>query len=367
MKVIVHYSEIGIKGSNRSFFEKALMDNLKIKGFKPKKVKGRIICEEKNVEALKSTPGIAYFSPCEETKLDLEEIKQTSLKILSKKSFETFKVVTNRFNKNFPMTSPEVDKIIGEVIVTKMDKKVDVRKPEVKLYIELCDEKAYIYADREEGMGGLPIGSSEKLACSLSGGIDSPVSSYLMMKRGSRVIFVHIHNDKQKIVLEKISELVTRLSKVQGGASLYIVPFSSLQEEIINKCPGDYRMIIYRRYMMKIINKIAVKEKAKGIITGDNLGQVASQTLTNMKNIWEASKLPIISPLMGFNKDEIIILAKKIGTFDTSIKPYPDCCSFMISKHPQTKSDIEEIMRIEEGIDEKLIDNCLKKSILKKF
>jgi len=208
-----------------------------------------------------------------------------------------------------------------------------------------------------------------KLICSLSGGIDSPVSSFLMMKCGCKIVFVHILNRTQtgEAVLSKIDKLVKQLSKTQPKSKLYIVPFENIQKQLIMNVPSKLRMIVYRRFMLRIINSIAKREKAQGIVTGDSLGQVASQTLDNLNCIYAASKLPVLSPLIGMDKVEIINIAKKIGTYDHSIIPYPDCCSFMLGKYPETRAEPGEIERIESFIEnqEKLIEESVSNAEVK--
>lgn len=207
-----------------------------------------------------------------------------------------------------------------------------------------------------------------RLVSSLSGGIDSPVASFLMIKMGCEVIFVHIHNrTKTKGVKGKIEKIVNQLDKFQGSSKLYIIPFGKLQRKIIMNILSKFRMIIYRRFMMRILNEVAKKENAKGVVTGDSLGQVASQTLENLNCTYDASELPVFTPLIGMNKEEIVKLAKKIKTYEYSIQPYPDCCSFMIAKHPRTKGRIKNIKRMEKLIENKreLVQECVERAEIK--
>lgn len=210
----------------------------------------------------------------------------------------------------------------------------------------------------------MPVGSQGKVVSLLSGGIDSPVASWLMMKRGCNVIFIHFFNENLVPKPNKVEKIVEKLNESQLESTAYYIPFADLQYEIIKSVPAKYRMIVYRRYMAKIANEIAKIEGAKAIVTGDNLGQVASQTLENLECIYEASSLPIFSPLIGFDKKEIVEMAKKLGTYEISIKPYEDCCSFMVGKHPATKANVEEIKEMEKRIKfdaEKLIEKAEKK------
>ena len=379
--IIIHYNEIATKGKNRSFFENKLISNIIFRIDKKHKVFKKYglvyISLENNykLEEIKSIltkiPGIAYFSFVKKAKLDLEDIKKTSVSFLKEISFKTFKCESKRSNKNFLYKSPEINKILGEEIINSLDKTVDVKTPDLILFVEVCEKEAYVFSDKIKGIGGLPVGSSAKVICSLSGGIDSPVSAYLFMKRGSSVTFVHFYNNNlvKREVLEKIKKLTLILSKYQPNTKLFIVPFSDIQKNIIANIPSDYRMIIYRRYMFKIINKIAKQEKIKAVITGDNIGQVASQTIENIKTIYSSSNIPIFSPLIAFDKNEIIKISKEIETYETSIVPYPDCCSFMLSKHPKTKTDLDEILALEKNIldEDKMIKDTLLKTEIFKF
>ncbi|MGC8911848.1 MAG: tRNA uracil 4-sulfurtransferase ThiI [Nitrososphaeria archaeon] len=335
---------------------------------------GRIICrpkirkmdEIKNV--LERVPGIEYFAFALPSNLELEELKKQAVEMLKKEvDFITFKVETKRSNKAFPLTSIQINRELGAHISKTLNKKVSM-KPDLTLYVEICEKEAFLYTKKFNGVGGLPTGSSGNVVSLLSGGIDSPVASFLMIKRGCNTIFVHFHNRtiNSEQALSKIRKIVEVLTKFQGKSKLYVVPFERLQLEIIRNVPSKYRMIVYRRFMLKIANYIAERENAKAIVTGDNLGQVASQTIENLNTIYRISALPIFSPLIGLNKREIVDLAKKIGTYEYSILPYQDCCSFMISPHPVTRSDPKMIERFEEHIAVSL-DECVNQAKIIEF
>ncbi|MBU1136662.1 MAG: tRNA uracil 4-sulfurtransferase ThiI [Nanoarchaeota archaeon] len=369
--IIVHYSEIGIKGKNRGYFENKLIGNLRLcLGKRAKKVYkryGRIVCEiDKDdgeiTEILERVPGVAYFCFSVKSKLDINDIKKKCFEILKSKEFKTFRVLTKRSNKNFEFSSNKIDRFIGEEVIKKFKKKVNLGNPELTLFIEVGEKEVFVYTDKIKGIGGLPVGVSGKVVCSLSGGIDSPVASYLMMKRGCKVVFVHIYNKTQQGVVQKIKDIVEQLSKFQINSKLYIVGFEKIQKQIIMNVPSKYRMIVYRRFMMKIINEIAKKENAKAVITGDSVGQVASQTIENLNCIYDASEIPVFAPLIGMNKQEIIDISNKIETYSLSILDYPDCCSFMIAKHPETKAELNEIKKIEKNIEsiDGLVEDCVK-------
>lgn len=379
-KIIIHYSEIALKGENRSFFEQKLINNIKTAlGKSSKKVYkkyGKIVCDlavNADIKIVKkilgNIPGIAYFSFAETARFEIEDIKKKTIHLLKNIDFKTFKVDSKRSNKNFPYTSREINEKLGEHVIKRLNKKAKMKEPDVKVFIEVSEKEAYVYTEKHKGVGGLPVTSSGKVVCLLSGGIDSPVAAYLMMKRGCKVIFVHVLNKSltTKRVVNKINKIVKELSKFQSSSKLYIVPFEGIQKEIISKVDSKNRMIIYRRFMALIANRVAFKENAKMIVTGDSIGQVASQTLENLKVIYDASTLPILSPLIGLNKEEIIIMAKNIGTYEHSIIPYPDCCSFMISKHPETRAELENIKGKEVLIinRDELVKNSIKESEVK--
>ncbi len=339
---------------------------------------GRIVSElsekfdaEKVKNTLSLTPGVSNFAFAKKVVLDTEKIKKASIELLKQKKFETFKIEASRSNKKFSLTSRQINEIVGETVVEGLGKGVDLKNPDLTVYIEICEKEAFTYTEKYHGIGGLPVGTSGKVIASLSGGIDSPIASFLMMKRGCNIVFVHIFNKTMagRSVLKKIYKIVDRLSKIQLGAKLYIVPFEKIQKEIIAKVPAKYRMIVYRRFMMKILNEIAKKEGAKAIVTGDNLGQVASQTLENLTCIYEAADLPVLAPLIGMNKGETIAIAKKIGTYEYSIIPYPDCCSFIIAKHPETKARLKDVLEMEKKIENpsKLTKESVEKSEVKNF
>ena len=377
--IIIHYGEIGLKGKNRRIFEEILIKNIReaigneiINIYREY---GRIVIEEKknaNYKKIKDRlsliPGIENFSFAFPANLDIEEIKKKTLEIARKEKFNSFKIVAKRSNKNFPHTSMKINEIVGREIKEKMNKKVDLENPEMEIFIEVGNKKAYLYKEKLNGIGGLPAGSQGKVISLLSGGIDSPVASFLIMKRGCKLVFVHFYNENLIDEPKKVEEIIKRLTNIQLKSDAYFIPFSDAQSEIIRYTPSKYRMLVYRRVMTMIANRIAEKEKAKAIVTGDSIGQVASQTIENLRCIYEASSLPILAPLVGMNKREIVNMAKILQTYEISIKPYEDCCSFMVARHPVTKASMEEIKKIEASINmEKIIEDALKKAIRKSY
>ena len=353
--IVVHYGEIATKGENRSFFERKLVEAIRrATGGKVKRKYGRIEVEFSGdaVEKLAKIPGIRYFGVGYRTSLDLSEIREAALKALPESS-QTFKVDASRSNKSFPLNSIEINRDVGRFIVERTGKKVDLKNPDAKVWIEICEKEAYVYSARIEGVGGLPVGVAGRVIALISGGIDSPVASFMAMKRGCEVVLVHFFNKTMHSpkVREKIRMLAEKLAEFQGEVKLYMVPFQDVQMEIIKKVPPKLRMIVYRRSMMRMANLIAGMEGCKGIVTGDSLSQVASQTLDNINVIFAASKLVVLPPLIGMDKEEIIKVARKIGTYEISIQPYDDCCSFMIARHPETRAKIEDVTVYEDFLE----------------
>jgi thiamine biosynthesis protein ThiI len=244
------------------------------------------------------------------------------------------------------MTSQKVNEAVGDAVNNATGWKVRLNRPDVTIYVEIAEKNTYIYAEKLEGPGGLPVGVSGRAICLLSGGIDSPVAAWYMMKRGCPVVFVHFHTYTSKIE-EKIENIVKTLNKYQFGSRVYYVPFFDAQERIIENVSPEYRIVLFRKFMMRFAEEVARKENAHAIVTGDNVGQVASQTLENMRVIHTSTSYPVLAPLVGFDKKEIIETAQKIGTYQFSILPYKDCCSALVAKHPKTRAKAEDIREIE--------------------
>jgi tRNA uracil 4-sulfurtransferase len=379
--IIINYDEIILKGGNRSFFERALVNNIneflkEISYNKISKEGGRLIIkidEKAEIlkigDILKNVSGISNFSFATIEENDIEKICEKTLKLLNEnekiKEFKTFKISARRSDKRFAMKSPEINIKVGEYIFERTKLKVDVHNPDLEIIINVGDEGTFIYFEKIKGVGGLPVGTTGNLISLISGGIDSPVASFMMNKRGAKNIFIHFKNktisgsaDGQ----DKIESLVKELTKFQGRSKLYIVPFEEFQKEIIAKIPAKNRMIVYRRIMFKLAGMIAKKENAKSFVTGDSLSQVASQTIDNITAIYNAANLPIFPPLIGMNKQEIVDIASRIGTYEISILPYQDCCSFLIAKHPETRANLEEIIKQEKNLEiEKITKEVLAK------
>lgn len=379
--VIVHYAEIGLKGKNRVYFENLLMKNI---GFKLGRLAGSIIRESGQItlnlskkadiseikDILSRIPGIAYFSLAKRCNLDFEAIKEAVLEFLKDKDFETFKVDAERRDKGVKPDSMELNCLLGEKIIKKYNKKVRMSVPNILLKIERTSKYAYISSEKIEGVGGLPTNQKQKVIALLSGGFDSPVASFLMMKRGCEVILVHFQNQNQMAhsVQDKIEELAGQLSKYQINTKLYIIHFARIQKQIIALVHSTMRMLVYRRFMIKIASRIAKLEKAAFLVVGDSLSQVASQTLQNLEATYKESEKCIFSPLIGMDKKDIIAITRKIGTYDISALPYGDCCSYFLPKHPELKSSAGILKKIESGFDiNPLVEEAVKKARIKEW
>lgn len=354
--IVCHYSEIALKGKNRAFFEKKLVDQIKrvLPGKKVKRISGRIIIEDsENTKGLNKVFGISYFAIAKKCSSDIKEIKRVSLGLLKEKKFKTFRISARRADKDFPLSSREINEKVGEYILKKIKGiKVKLKKPDIACFIDIVGNSALLYLKKRRGPGGLPVGSSGKAVSLISGGIDSPVSSFYTLKRGVELIYVHFHSypytsDES---IKKVKRIIEKLSQYQGKTKLYLIPFEKIQKEILLKTNPKYRVVLYRRQMMKIAEKIAKKEKALALVTGESIGQVSSQTLWNIRTIDQAVKLPVFRPLIGYDKEEIVNAAKKIKTFDISIIPDQDCCSLFIPKHPGTKIEVKQVLEQEKKL-----------------
>ncbi|MDI6601821.1 MAG: tRNA uracil 4-sulfurtransferase ThiI [Thermoanaerobacteraceae bacterium] len=372
---MVSYGEMALKGANKKYFEDILARNIKskIRNCKIEKLSGKFLLnintdllDQDIINTLREIFGISRIARVFKTDLNLESIKNKTKEILNSLEFKSFKVEAKRPNKKFPYTSPEINKIIGEYILQNIDGiKVDVHNPDLIINVEVRD-MAYIYTHFEKGAGGLPYGTSGKAVSLLSGGIDSPVSSWMMMKRGIEIIPVHFYSfpftsERSK---QKVLDITNVLSKYSyNGMKLYVVFFTDIQKAIYDNCPDSYIITIMRRMMMRIASKIVKKEKALGIITGENVGQVASQTLESIFVTNSLADFPVYRPVIGMDKQDIIKVSKEIGTYEISIRPYEDCCTVFVPKHPVTKPNYEKVIEIEYGLEiEKLIEESLSRT-----
>lgn len=384
--IIVHYAEIALKGNNRRFFEDVLKSNIEkaLKGegikFLLKKISGRFVIEleqeddaEMSGKILKNVIGITQFSYGIKASREIDAIKDAALSLFSsvssvKQNFDTFRISTVRSDKKFSLTSQQVNEIVGEHIIKNSNKKVNLKNFDVEIFIEITDKGAFLYVNKERSIGGLPVGVSGKVVSLISGGIDSPVASFYTMKRGCSVIFVHFHSFPYTGIesIEKVKKIVKILNKFQFKSKIYLIPFSDVQTDIFVKTAGDlerFRIVLYRRFMLRIAEKICKIEGVQVIITGDAIGQVASQTLENIRAINEVCNILVLRPLITFDKEEIVNKAKEIGTYEISVLPHCDTCTRFMPRHPATKANIEIVKKIEENLYvEKLVDDAVNKA-----
>ncbi len=364
MNVIVHVDEIFLKGKNQALFVKKLADNIRqlFKGSTVRRIEGGFLVKnltEDDYKHFALLPGVAKFAPVMESRSSIECMKKTLNKLQISPTIKTFRISTNRANKKFNLNSNEINVELGNYIENKRGLKVNLKKYDINIRIDVGKDTTYIYDTVFEGAGGLPTGSSGKVLCMLSGGIDSPVAAYKLMTRGAEVSLIHFQSDTatKKESADKIMDIAKQLANFQPGINLHVVSFDSFQREIIMKVPAAYRMIINRRMMLKISELLSRKFSYQAIATGDSLGQVASQTLTNLSSIYSAVSTLKITPLIAYNKSEIIKIGRSIGTLDISNRPYPDCCSFMVAKHPKTAVKPNEVLALEANLSALDINN----------
>jgi thiamine biosynthesis protein ThiI len=280
-------------------------------------------------------------------------MEQNAWELIRKRPFASFRVDTRRGQKTFPHTSVEINQRVGAYIKDKSGARVDLEKAERTCWIEISEHYALMYTERQRGPGGLPAGTSGKVIVLLSGGIDSPVAAWKMIKRGCRAVFVHFHSFPytNKESQEKAKQIAARLAEYQFRSKLYLIPFAEVQRHIMVDTPIETRVILYRRYMMRLAEQIANRERVRVLVTGDSVGQVASQTIENIDVISRAVPMPILRPLVGDDKVDIVDLARHIGTYDISIQPDQDCCSLFVPKHPETKAGIQQVEESEKRLE----------------
>ena len=371
--------EIFLKGLNKHYFEERLVANVKrrlkpIGHFRVTYLQSALYIEATDdaadldaaYDAVRKVFGIATITraaACEKDKDAITALAKTYLHD-AMTAARSFKVETKRSDKRFPMTSIELSQYVGgELAEAFPNTVVDVHDPELTVRLEVREQAAYVHAQAVEAAGGMPVGCNGVAVTLLSGGIDSPVSSYMIAKRGVRLIPLHFFSFPytSEQAKEKVIELGNMLTEYCGRMTLEIAPFTHIQEEIRDKCPEEYFTLIMRRFMMRIAQRVAHDTGAKAIVTGENLGQVASQTMEAMASTQAVIDLPVLQPLIGMDKEEIITIARKIGTFDTSILPYEDCCTVFTPKHPRTRPKLSEVERAESVLDiDALVDEAVK-------
>ena len=355
--IVVHYQEIALKGKNRPWFMGRLVRNLRagVADLDVRAVRslmGRIelvlgpdATREEVGERIRRTFGVANFSYAARTPLDLDVLTRAILNDLEGRTCRSFRVSVRRADKRFPMTSPQVEREVGGRIKAARDWHVDLEHADLVIHVELLSNEAFYFFGKEQGPGGLPTGTAGRVACLLSGGIDSPVAAHRMMRRGCAVTFVHFHSYPilSRTSQEKARELVTLLTQWQRRSRLYLVPFGDIQRQVVLAVPGPMRVVVYRRLMMRIGEQIARARAAHALVTGEVVGQVASQTLENLAVIDAVATMPVFRPLIGMDKAEIVAEAIKLGSYPVSIIPDEDCCTLFTPRHPLTRARLSQI------------------------
>ena len=368
--ILIKYGELTTKKGNRKIFIKMLVKNINgvLKGLNYKinydRVRMYIECDDAKiiVEKIKKIFGIHEIVVCNKVSSDVEEIKNKVIEILKEKSFNTFKVNTKRADKSFPIHSMEFNNVIGGHILKNINCKVDVHSPDIEVKIEIRPEGTFIYTNGIKGLGGYPVGIQGKGLLMLSGGIDSPVAGYLALKRGVDLECIYFDSPPHTSIeaKNKVKKLAKIINDYSGNIKIHIVPFTKLQEDIYRYVPDSYVITIMRRMMYRIATKVALNRNCKVIINGESIGQVASQTLTSMSVINNVTNMPVIRPVACMDKLEIIDISNKIGTYETSILPYEDCCTIFLPQHPVINPDLDKCIEYEKEFDyEKLINECI--------
>jgi thiamine biosynthesis protein ThiI len=362
--VVVHYREIALKGRNRPWFVSRLVRNIReatadLRVQQVRALVGRIEVvlgegEQWPVvrDRLSKVFGVGNFARAGRVPLDIDTIAAEILRDLDPSDPRSFRVSARRADKRFPLTSPQIEREVGGRIKEARGWHVDLDNPALTVHVEALTNEAFYSFGKEPGPGGLPVGASGRVACLLSGGIDSPVAAWRLMRRGCRVIFVHFHSYPilSRASQEKAQELVRLLTQYQYRSRLFLVPFGEIQQQVVLSVAPPLRVVIYRRLMMRIAEQIARDHRARALVTGEVVGQVASQTIENLTAINDVATLPVLRPLIGMDKEEITTAAQQLGTYPISIIPDQDCCTLFTPRHPATKARLVDVQRAEEGL-----------------
>jgi thiamine biosynthesis protein ThiI len=380
--IIVHYQEIALKGKNRPWFVARLVRNIReatsdldIRAVRA--LMGRIEVAlgpaadwEVAKDRIARVFGVANFAKAGRAPLDVDVIAREILADLGEREAATFRLSARRADKRFPLTSPQIEREVGGRIKEAKGWTVNLSKPELTIHLEALTNEAFYYFGKEPGAGGLPVGASGRVACLLSGGIDSPVAAWRMMRRGCRVLFVHFHSYPilSRASQEKARELARLLTQFQYRSRLMLVPFGEIQQQVTLSVEPPLRVVIYRRLMIRIAEAIAWRNRAQALVTGEVVGQVASQTLENLTRINEVARLPILRPLVGMDKDEITAEAQRLGTYPISIIPDQDCCTLFTPRHPATKARFGAVAQAEGTLPvQDLIDRAVASAETEEF
>jgi tRNA uracil 4-sulfurtransferase len=380
--VVVHYQEIALKGRNRPWFISKLARQIRratrdLEVQEVRSLMGRLevvlgphTSWESVRDRLSHVFGIANFSKAGRTAADLEELAAAIISDLQDTRAGTFRISARRADKRFPLPSPEIERQLGARVQAAFGWKVDLERPSLTIHVEMLQEQAFYFFGKERGLGGLPSGVSGRVVCLLSGGIDSPVAAWRMMRRGCRVVLVHFHSVPFLAATsqEKVREIAALLATYQLHVRLHQVPFGDIQRQIVLATPPAPRVVLYRRMMMRIAEAIARKAGAGALTTGEVIGQVASQTLENLATIDAAAGLPVLRPLVGMDKDEITAESQRLGTYPISIVPDQDCCQLFTPKHPATRSRRDDMERLEAALPvQSLVDAAVNAADVEEF
>ncbi|MDO8834427.1 MAG: tRNA uracil 4-sulfurtransferase ThiI [Vicinamibacterales bacterium] len=380
--VIVHYQEIALKGRNRPYFIGKLVRNVRrmtadVGVADVRALMGRIEMVLKPEadyaavrERLQHVFGIANFSKSGHAPVDLEGISKAIIDDLHGVETPSFRVSVKRGTKTFPMTSPQIEREIGGRIKEARGWKVDLDHAALTVRVEMLKDEAFYHFDRDKGPGGLPTGVSGRVAALMSGGIDSPVAAFRLMKRGCSVVLVHFHSYPflSRASQEKVRDIARLLTRHQMRTRLHLVPFGELQRQVVLTVPPGLRVVIYRRLMLRIAERIALDADARALVTGESIGQVASQTLDNMTVIAGATRMPVLRPLVGMDKEEIVAEAQRIGTYDISIVPDEDCCQLFTPRSPETHARLGIVEHAESKLPiDEMITSALQGTVVEKF
>lgn len=380
--VIVHYQEIALKGKNRPWFLAKLVRNLRTATADLDVRSVRLLMGRIEValgpqatwdvvrDRLSRVFGVGNFAKAGRAPLDVEAMAAGILADLGDLQAGTFRVSARRADKRYPLTSPEIEREVGGRIKEARGWTVNLAHPELTIHLEALTDEAFYFFGKDRGAGGLPVGASGKVVCLVSGGIDSPVAAWRMMRRGCRVLFVHFHSYPvlSRASQEKARELVKLLTQYQYRSRLMLIPFADLQQQVILTVPAPLRVVLYRRLMMRIAERIAWQNRALALVTGEVVGQVASQTLENMNRITEVVGLPVLRPLIGMDKEEITQEAQRLGTYPISIIPDQDCCTLFTPRHPATRARKADVEHAEASLPmEEMIERAIAGAILEDF
>lgn len=380
--VVIHYKELALKGRNRPWFVHMLIRHLQtvlaglgVTGVRS--VMGRIEVElgsraqwDEVRERLSRVFGVANFSYAARGPLDLPQLASTILVALGDRTPDSFRVSVRRSDKRFPLTSPQIEREVGGRIKEHTGWRVDLEQAALTVHIEMLPDQAFFFFGKEPGAGGLPTGTGGRVACLLSGGIDSPVAAYRMMRRGCTVLCLHFHSYPilSRASQDKVREIATLLTQYQLRTRVIFIPFGELQQQVVLACRSELRVVVYRRLMLRIAERLAQGWRAKALVTGEVIGQVASQTLDNLTTIADATSMELLRPLVGMDKDEITAEAARLGTLPISNIPDQDCCTLFTPKHPATRARLADVLTAEAALPvEALVASAIERVVVEDF